>query len=162
ALLERAEADHILGYLVKPIKQADLEPVIGLSLRRFEQVEALAREAADLRQALEDRKRMETAKGSVMKGVRGDEDEAFRLASSTTRTVLVVEDNEIAREGLAAVLARAGCAVALAAHAGEALAYLRHYPAPDLILLDMMMPVMDGWCFLMERRRNAALAAIPV
>ena len=36
-LIERAEADHILGYLVKPIKQADLEPAIALALRRFEQ-----------------------------------------------------------------------------------------------------------------------------
>jgi two-component system, response regulator PdtaR len=45
-LIERAEADHILGYLVKPIKQADLEPVIALTMRRFEQFEALRRQAA--------------------------------------------------------------------------------------------------------------------
>ena len=46
ALIERAEADHILGYLVKPIKQGDLEPVIALAMRRFEQFEALRQEAA--------------------------------------------------------------------------------------------------------------------
>ena len=45
ALIGRAEADHILGYLVKPIKPADLEPVIALAVRRFEQFEALRREA---------------------------------------------------------------------------------------------------------------------
>ncbi|HJT77838.1 MAG TPA: response regulator, partial [Gemmataceae bacterium] len=67
ALLERAEADHILGYLVKPIKQADLEPVIGLAMRRFAQFEELRREAADLRQALADRKVIERAKGVLMK-----------------------------------------------------------------------------------------------
>lgn len=50
-LIQRAEADHIMGYLVKPIKQADLEPVISLTLRRFEQFEELRKEAARLRQA---------------------------------------------------------------------------------------------------------------
>ncbi len=35
--IRRAEADHILAYLVKPIKQADLEPAIGIAMRRFEQ-----------------------------------------------------------------------------------------------------------------------------
>src|SRR5262245_56143745 len=39
-LLARAEAEHIVGYLVKPIKVADLAPVIGLTMRRFEQFEA--------------------------------------------------------------------------------------------------------------------------
>ena len=41
SLIERAEADHILGYLVKPIKQTDLVPAIALAMRRFEQFEAL-------------------------------------------------------------------------------------------------------------------------
>jgi response regulator NasT len=77
-LIERAEADHILAYLVKPIKQADLEPVIGLAMRRFEQFEALRREASDLRQALEDRKIIERAKGILMKELALSEAEAFR------------------------------------------------------------------------------------
>ena len=77
-LLARAEADHILGYLVKPIKQADLEPVIGLAMRRFEQFQALRQEAADLRQALEDRKLTERAKGLLMKRAGLDEPTAFR------------------------------------------------------------------------------------
>src|SRR5262245_783573 len=77
-LIARAEADHILGYLVKPIKQSDLEPTIALALRRFEQFEALRQEAADLRQALADRKVIERAKGLLMKKVGLDEQEAFR------------------------------------------------------------------------------------
>jgi response regulator NasT len=89
ALIERAEADHILGYLVKPIKQADLEPVIGLAMRRFEQFETLRRETADLRQALEDRKLIERAKGILMKRGSLNEQEAFRrlqkLASEKSR-----------------------------------------------------------------------------
>ena len=77
-LIERAEADHIMGYLVKPIKQADLQPVIGLAMRRFEQFQALRQEAADLRQALEDRKVIERAKGLLMKKAGLDEASAFR------------------------------------------------------------------------------------
>jgi AmiR/NasT family two-component response regulator len=77
-LIERAEADHIMAYLVKPIKQSDLEPAIGLAMRRFEQFEALRREACDARQALEDRKIIERAKGILMKELSLGEAEAFR------------------------------------------------------------------------------------
>lgn len=77
-LIARAETDHIMGYLVKPIKQADLAPAIALAQRRFEQFQALRQEAADLRQALEDRKLIERAKGLLMKKVGLDEQAAFR------------------------------------------------------------------------------------
>jgi response regulator NasT len=77
-LIARAEADHIMGYLVKPIKQADLEPTIGLTVRRFDQFQTLRQEAADLRQALEDRKIIERAKGVLMKKAALNEEEAFR------------------------------------------------------------------------------------
>jgi response regulator NasT len=46
-LIERAEADHVLGYLVKPIKQADLEPAIALAMRRFAQFQELHRKLAE-------------------------------------------------------------------------------------------------------------------
>src|SRR5262249_36674286 len=91
-LIARAGADHVLGYLVKPIKQADLEPAIMLAMRRFEQFEALRKEAADLRQALEDRKLIERAKGILMKRGPLDEQEAFRrlqkLASEKSRRLV--------------------------------------------------------------------------
>jgi response regulator NasT len=77
-LIHRAEADHVMAYLVKPIKQADLEPAIALAIRRFEQFEALAKEAQDLRQALEDRKLIERAKGILMRRASLDEPSAFR------------------------------------------------------------------------------------
>jgi AmiR/NasT family two-component response regulator len=93
-LIARAEADHILGYLVKPIKQSDLEPTIALAIRRFEQFEALRKEAADLRQTLEDRKVIERAKGLLMKHVGLDEPEAFRrlqkLAMDSNRRLVEV------------------------------------------------------------------------
>jgi response regulator NasT len=77
-LIRRAEADHIMGYLVKPIKQADLGPAIALAMRRFEQFQDLRREADGLRQALEDRKIIERGKGLLMKKTGLDEQEAFR------------------------------------------------------------------------------------
>lgn len=78
SLIERAESDHIMAYLVKPIKQADLEPVIAIAVRRFTQFEALRSEAGNLRQALADRKVIERAKGLLMKRTGLDENEAFR------------------------------------------------------------------------------------
>jgi response regulator NasT len=93
-LIERAEAHDILAYLVKPIKQADLEPAIGLAVRRFQQFQALAKEASDLRQALEDRKIIERAKGILMKKTNLDEPDAFRrmqrLASDKNRKLIEI------------------------------------------------------------------------
>jgi CheY-like chemotaxis protein len=77
-------------------------------------------------------------------------------------TLLVVEDNEVAREGLAAVLRRHGYAVALAANGQEALDYLAGNPAPNLILLDMLMPVLDGWRFLEQLKQSGRLGAAPI
>jgi AmiR/NasT family two-component response regulator len=83
ALIERAEMDHVMSYLVKPIKQADLEPAISLAMRRFEQFQQLRREADGMRQALEDRKVIERAKGILMKRATLDEPGAFRRLQKT-------------------------------------------------------------------------------
>jgi response regulator NasT len=78
-LIERAEADHVLAYLVKPIGQAALQPAIALAVRRFGELQLLRQEAADLRQTLADRRVIEQAKGVLMKVVAGlDERGAFR------------------------------------------------------------------------------------
>jgi CheY-like chemotaxis protein len=78
------------------------------------------------------------------------------------KTLLVVEDNEVAREGLASILSRHGYAVALAANGREALDYLAGNPAPALILLDMLMPVLDGWRFLEQLKLSGRLGTTPV
>jgi AmiR/NasT family two-component response regulator len=98
-LIERAEGDHIMAYLVKPIKQPDLEPAIGLAMRRCEQFEALRREASDLRQALKDRKVIEKAKGILMKQSALSEADAFRRlqCGAIDRRITMVE---LAREVL--------------------------------------------------------------
>jgi two-component system chemotaxis response regulator CheY len=76
--------------------------------------------------------------------------------------VLIVEDNEGTREALALLLQAAGYTTAEAANGRTALTFLHTHPAPRLILLDLMMPVMDGWEFLRERRKDPELARIPV
>ena len=84
-LLDRAGRDHILAYLVKPIKQADLEAAIAIAMQRFEEFQALRKEAGDLREALEDRKVIERAKGILMKKAGLDEPEAFRRLQKLSR-----------------------------------------------------------------------------
>jgi response regulator NasT len=76
--LTRAQAKHILGFLVKPVREADLAPAIAVAMGRFEEFQALRRETADLQRALEDRKVIERAKGILMKRASLDEPEAFR------------------------------------------------------------------------------------
>jgi two-component system, response regulator PdtaR len=84
-LIERAEADHIMAYLVKPIEQKDLVPAIAIATRRFEQFQALRQEASDLRQALEDRKIVERAKGILMRWAQLEEPEAFSRLQKLSR-----------------------------------------------------------------------------
>lgn len=100
--IRRAEADHILAYLVKPIKQADLEPAIAIAMRRFEQFRALRKETSDLKQALEDRKVIEKAKGILMKKAGLDEHDAFRrlqkLASDKNRKLIDIAQTILTAE----------------------------------------------------------------
>ncbi len=100
--IRRAEADHIMAYLVKPIKQADLEPAIGIAMRRFEQFQTLRKETADLKQALEDRKVIEKAKGILMKKAGLDEHDAFRrlqkLASDKNRKLIDIAQTILTAE----------------------------------------------------------------
>lgn len=78
ALIDRAEGDHVSGYLVKPIGYADLQPAIAVAVKRFQELQTLRSENADLKQALADRKLVEQAKGILMKVALIDEKEAHR------------------------------------------------------------------------------------
>jgi CheY-like chemotaxis protein len=75
--------------------------------------------------------------------------------------VLIVEDDVDIRETLGEALASAGYETAAAANGLEGLASARR-ARPDLIVLDVMMPVMDGWQFRSAQRQDPALASIPV
>ena len=76
--------------------------------------------------------------------------------------VLIVDDDDDIRETLRACLEEEGFLVRTACNGIEALAHLTEGSLPALILLDLMMPGMNGWEVLDQLRGDAARAAIPV
>jgi|SRR5688572_16854943 len=101
AWLEKAKELGVMAYLVKPVTEHDLAPAIALARRHFEEMQALRKESAELKQALEDRKIIERAKGAVTRRVGVNENEAYRrmrkVASNANRKIV-----DVAREILAA------------------------------------------------------------
>lgn len=80
------------------------------------------------------------------------------------KTIVVIEDDSIQREGLAATLRQQGFTVLTAVDGHDALNKLSSGSNPDLILLDMLTSSgdSDGWWFLQQRQCNHALASVPV
>jgi signal transduction histidine kinase len=78
------------------------------------------------------------------------------------KTVLMVDDDADIRHALRPIIERAGYTFLQAPNGAAALEQLRREGPPDLVLLDLEMPVMDGWGFLAARERDPALRAIPV
>ncbi len=76
--------------------------------------------------------------------------------------VLIVEDDRAIREPLSVLLRGEGYRVSLAENGQEALRKLRTEPSPDIIVLDLRMPVMDGWEFRAIQQRDPVLGLIPV
>jgi DNA-binding response OmpR family regulator len=74
---------------------------------------------------------------------------------SSGKQILVVDDDRTMRETLDEVLTDEGYEVATAADGHEALARLREWPA-DLVILDLMMPVMDAYAFRRELQRRGS------
>jgi CheY-like chemotaxis protein len=85
------------------------------------------------------------------------------MASPATHCpVLIVEDDEDLREMMAQLLTLEGYQTTTVANGREALEYLHDAEKPHLILLDLMMPVMDGWEFRRQQQADPALAPVPV
>ena len=101
-LIERAENNHVMAYLVKPIGQADLEPAIAVAIHRFSEMQGLRKEAADLRQTLADRKVIEQAKGILMSVAKVSEKDAFRrlqeLAADKNQRLIDAAQSVLAME----------------------------------------------------------------
>jgi len=76
--------------------------------------------------------------------------------------VLIVEDNRDLAGTLALFLDLRGHEVTVAHDGAEGLHYLRTHAAPRLVVLDLMIPVLDGWELLRQRRADPNLAAVPV
>jgi response regulator NasT len=78
ALLDRASTMGAMTYLVKPVKPSDLTAAITMAMARYRQYRKASDEATHLRQALEDRKLVERAKGIVSRRLHVEEAEAYR------------------------------------------------------------------------------------
>ena len=76
--------------------------------------------------------------------------------------ILVVEDEDVLRDAMGPLLEAQGHQVAFAENGRAALAWLKTQPVPDLIVLDLRMPVMDGWEFRRHQQGDSRLADIPV
>jgi CheY-like chemotaxis protein len=86
-----------------------------------------------------------------------------RPSDDPVPSILVVDDDSAIRAMLCDVLLDEGYQVVSVANGQEALDYLHHHNGlPQLILLDLMMPVMTGWAFLTHQQQDTRLAAIPV
>jgi CheY-like chemotaxis protein len=87
---------------------------------------------------------------------------ASAVPLQSRRPVVVVDDDVDLRETLGELLADEGYDARCFENGRAALDYLRAGGAPRLILLDLMMPEMDGWQFRREQLRDDRLARIPV
>jgi CheY-like chemotaxis protein len=85
-----------------------------------------------------------------------------RVTPDKPPTVLVVDDERDVRDSLTLILGEAGYNVIGAEHGEAALAQLEKIPPPDVIVLDLFMPEMNGWRFSEELKRRAELARVPV
>src|SRR5438105_1959580 len=75
--------------------------------------------------------------------------------------VLIVEDDGDLRETLADVLEAHGYRAVTATNGRDGLRQVRAYE-PDVVVLDLVMPLMDGWQFRLEQKRDPTIATIPV
>jgi two-component system chemotaxis response regulator CheY len=75
-----------------------------------------------------------------------------------TAKVLVIDDDDELADVLRQVLRDSGYSVATVRHGAAALELVRHI-SPDLILLDLRMPIMDGWSFVSQYRRSGKSSA---
>lgn len=94
----------------------------------------------------------------------GREEQDFdqRLREAPKCTVLVIDDDEGIRVALAEILEMFGYQVAVAADGQEGVELLRLGLAPNAIVLDLMMPRMDGWAFLARLRSDPKFHDVPV
>ena len=84
------------------------------------------------------------------------------MLTESRKNILVVEDDPATRDAVALVLEDEGYSVTGVANGQEALRHLRQTPLPNLIVLDLMMPVMNGLEFRKQQTQDPALKGIPV
>ena len=83
-------------------------------------------------------------------------------ASESEGSILIVEDDAATRDALSIILEDEGFRVTTAANGREAIDLLQGSYRPNVILLDLMMPVMDGWQFRAAQKQLPSVESIPV
>jgi CheY-like chemotaxis protein len=83
-------------------------------------------------------------------------------AGERALTILVVDDDEQTRNSLREILEEEGYGVATASNGQEAIEKLDGGDPPALILLDLLMPVMDGWQFLARQQSHPLSRPVPI
>ncbi|RKH15488.1 response regulator [Corallococcus sp. CA047B] len=76
--------------------------------------------------------------------------------------VLLIEDEEDIRDAVSTLLEMEGYQVAQCVHGEDAWAWLKANPPPALVLLDLMMPVLDGQSFLLRLSKERMLEGVPI
>jgi CheY-like chemotaxis protein len=84
------------------------------------------------------------------------------MASTDAASVLVVEDHADTRAGYEVFLQSCGFAVQAVADGSQALRYMRTQPAPDVLIMDMGLPVVDGWSAVRALRASVAFDVLPI
>jgi response regulator NasT len=85
-LISRASACRVFGYLIKPYREVELSAIIAVTIERFQEYQLLVKETTNARQALDDRKHIERAKGIIMARRGLDEASAFRHLRQMARS----------------------------------------------------------------------------
>ena len=85
----------------------------------------------------------------------------FPIWALFMETVLIVEDEVTTRDALIELLGKDGRQIVTASDGQEAMGLLTEIPRPSVILLDLMMPRMDGWEFLRRQSADPSIANIP-
>lgn len=76
--------------------------------------------------------------------------------------ILIIEDDNAIRNAMSSVLELEGYSTGLASNGKQAMDMIKAGHLPDIILLDMMMPIMSGWDFLDFVRANSKTSQIPI
>jgi CheY-like chemotaxis protein len=90
------------------------------------------------------------------------EEGSMTESDNASDTILVIEDHEAFCEVITYVLQECGYRVAVVPNGKEAITYLANHELPCAILLDLEMPVMNGWDFRTWQQQHALFAKIPV
>lgn len=84
------------------------------------------------------------------------------VADVDSRTVLIIDDNDATRDGLVQLLSLRGYRTAAAANGRDGLEHLRRDRAIAVVVLDLTMPIRDGYWFRTEQRADPTIAHIPL